>query len=1267
MRSSTKWLLVNILFTWFTWQQGNADKFTLGYITGSTRRQWDKEYSRPGLSISGAISLAIEDVTRHRILPGDHTLDMVVAETYGEEEESLLQTAKLWTLNVSAYIGPQESCVHEARMAAAFRLPMISYFCTHDETSNKELFPTFARTRPPDTQISKSVASVLKAFHWHKVAFFHKSTDDSEYAKIAQTIMTTLSAEKIEVKFRRSWKVYHHGWDDWVNPFEKMVNETYQDIRIYVVLGPYHEHIGLLTAMEDRHLFDRGEYFVLGVDLDRYDADNPSKYLRGSLKDDLDQKAIKAFENYVGVVGSPSGADFDNFTQMVNDYLERPPFNFFNPLTSYGVGKRIRSEAAYLYDAVLLYAHALREVLLVGGNPYDGLAIMERIRGRTYMSAMGYVVYMDSNGDTQGNYTLIGRQPYETTNHEDGLYPVGVFHIPRNHSTIPELHLVAEIMWRTGKIPIDEPPCGFRGELCISNTEEIASGIAGGVAVVFIIVGLIIYRNWRYEQELDSLLWKIDYKDIQIPDLPPLSSGQGKASRSLHPLLRTSQVSLSSNPETDFRYSAIYGTIGVYKGRIFAIKMVNKKSIDMTRSMKKELKWMRDLRHDNLSAFFGASVDPPNICIVTEYCTRGSLKDVLENDDVKLDNMFIASLVGDIVRGMIYLHDSPVKSHGNLKASNCLIDSRWVLKVADFGLHEFKSGAERISNNDDDDYCDDYMHGLLYRSPELLRLADPPLQGTQKGDIYSFGILLYAIHGRQGPFGFTPLSTNDILKKVTEHAPPLPPFRPQMEALENCLDCVCTVMVECWREQPEERPDFKTIRSKLRPMRKGLKPNIFDNMNYLLEKYTNNLEALVDERTEQLLEEKKKTEALLYEMLPRYVAEKLKCGHKVEAESFDSVTIYFSDIVGFTEMSAQSSPLQVVDFLNDLYTCFDSIIGNYDVYKVETIGDAYMVVSGLPIRNKDQHAGEIASMSLSLLRAVVKFKIRHRPHQTLMLRIGIHSGPVCAGVVGLKMPRYCLFGDTVNTSSRMESTGLPLKIHCSTACKQLLDRLGGYILEERGEIKIKGKGDMVTYWLVGEETGSQIRQRGRPNGPWPNRPKSSLRNHKLPRNRHNREDLASSLDSPKKLRFASDSPAAGPSTVDVEIMDETVPFVVTSKRNSCPNLKVNAQVGGFTLMQPSFSRSFERKLCYQPHRLSTTSLVEAITLSSSHNGSHRTPNGKSQLHFPLSSPNSSRIRGENPKIELSPPEESMNDCWPLLDPHYTGNEHGLRDDRETSV
>lgn len=114
---------------------------------------------------------------------------------------------------------------------------------------------------------------------------------------------------------------------------------------------------------------------------------------------------------------------------------------------------------------------------------------------------------------------------------------------------------------------------------------------------------------------------------------------------------------------------------------------------------------------------------------------------------------------------------------------------------------------------------------------------------------------------------------------------------------------------------------------------------------------------------------------------------------------------------------------QVVDLLNDLYTLFDSTIEYYDVYKVETIGDAYMVVSGLPKTNGIQHAGEIASLSLHLLDSIRKFTIRHRPNDTLKLRIGIHSGACVAGVVGLKMPRYCLFGDTVNTASRMESTG----------------------------------------------------------------------------------------------------------------------------------------------------------------------------------------------------------------------------------------------------
>ncbi|KAK2571568.1 Atrial natriuretic peptide receptor 2 [Acropora cervicornis] len=305
------------------------------------------------------------------------------------------------------------------------------------------------------------------------------------------------------------------------------------------------------------------------------------------------------------------------------------------------------------------------------------------------------------------------------------------------------------------------------------------------------------------------------------------------------------------------------------------------------------------------------------------------------------------------------------------------------------------------------------------------------------------------------------------------------------------------VMKICWKEASEDRPDFWEIKKLLKKLHGG-KNNIVDKIIYMLEEHSLNLEKLVDKRTEQWTEEKKRTDELLHSMMPKSVADQLKRGKPVEAESFDEVTLFFSDIVGFTSLSSESTPLQIVTLLNDLYSAFDEIIHAYDVYKVETIGDAYMVVSGLPIRNGHQHAVEIADMALHFLKSVQRFKIRHRPHKKLKLRIGIHSGPVCAGVVGMKMPRYCLFGDTVNTASRMESNGeglhdvkvypmlvgpssvacrpltiiklsnLSLKIHISKATKDNLDKIGGYLMQERGSIDIKGKGELTTYWLQGK-------------------------------------------------------------------------------------------------------------------------------------------------------------------------------------------------------
>ncbi|XP_033632525.1 receptor-type guanylate cyclase daf-11-like [Asterias rubens] len=221
-------------------------------------------------------------------------------------------------------------------------------------------------------------------------------------------------------------------------------------------------------------------------------------------------------------------------------------------------------------------------------------------------------------------------------------------------------------------------------------------------------------------------------------------------------------------------------------------------------------------------------------------------------------------------------------------------------------------------------------------------------------------------------------------------------------------------------------------------------------------------------KTKQLREQKKRADSLLYQMLPKTVAEQLKQTGNVPAETYDAVTVFFSDVVNFTVVSAISTPIQVIVMLNTLYQCLDGIIDRYDVYKVETIGDAYMVVSGVPQRNGNKHAPEMARLSLAICSGVSTVQIPHLLGSIFKLRIGIHTGPCAAGVVGSTRPRYCLFGDTINTASRMESTGEPGKIHISEAMRDALIRCGErFDIVLNGTLNIKGKGEMITYFLDG--------------------------------------------------------------------------------------------------------------------------------------------------------------------------------------------------------
>jgi class 3 adenylate cyclase len=212
----------------------------------------------------------------------------------------------------------------------------------------------------------------------------------------------------------------------------------------------------------------------------------------------------------------------------------------------------------------------------------------------------------------------------------------------------------------------------------------------------------------------------------------------------------------------------------------------------------------------------------------------------------------------------------------------------------------------------------------------------------------------------------------------------------------------------------------------------------------------------------ELDREREKSERLLLNVLPGSIAARLKQAEGVIADGFPDVTVLFADIVDFTSRSERIPPEQVVEVLNDLFSVFDQLALQRGLEKIKTIGDAYMVVGGLPDPRPD-HAEAVAEMALAMRKEVVG---RADPSgQPLAVRIGIDTGPVVAGVIGTSRFSYDLWGDTVNTASRMESHGVPGCIQVTARTwERLRDR---YRFERRGPIQVKGKGEIVTYFLEG--------------------------------------------------------------------------------------------------------------------------------------------------------------------------------------------------------
>ncbi|XP_051551317.1 retinal guanylyl cyclase 2-like [Myxocyprinus asiaticus] len=945
----------------------------------------------------------------------------------------------------SAFLGPANPsyCTSAALLAKNWNKGILSWACLKAEM-NEGMYPTFLHPLPLSSRV---LFSVLRFFRWAHVGIITAESDMWEAT--GHELASSLRALGLPVGTVATMEMDKDG------PWRALKAIREAD-RVRVVIMCMHsvliggeEQYNLLTTAMDMRMIDRG-YIFIPYDTLLYSL--PYKDVNHAILAN-DTKLRRAYD---GVLTITIDQGEQNFYEAFNKAQESYDIRSSTP------AEQVSPFFGTIYNMIYYTAMAAEQSRAASGGRWVSGEVLAQNEGGFEFNGFNQRISAGTDGEgMQARYVVL-----DTDGSGSILHCTHALEAPHTYGKYGGLKYLGKSIHFAGASPSSDSNCWF-------SPYVACSGGLNGVTLFFLFllfcvllcgagacflyirkhgqVGILGGGNaTKIVLTLDDLVFinttlsrrKLNEESMVKSQLDVKTPCHSVSGRSYIP----------STPETS--NVAVFEGDWVWLKKCSCAGSVSEIS-DSTQAIFIKL---RDMRHENLNLFLGLFMDSGIFGIVTEHCTRGSLEDLLSNEEMRLDWMFKSSLLLDLIRGMKYLHNRGI-IHGRLKSRNCVVDGRFVLKVTDYGFNEIIHSQNIIME-------DSKPEDQFWTAPEILR--DPRLQkkGTYTADVYSFSIIMQEVISRCAPFCMLDMPPQEIIDKV--RSPP-PLCRPNVSVDEAPLE-VIQIMKQAWSEEPDKRPTFEEIFRQFKNVNKGKKTNIIDSMLRMLEQYSSNLEDLIRERTEELEVERQKTDALLAQMLPKSVALALKTGKPVKPEHFSDVTLYFSDIVGFTTISALSEPIEVVDLLNDLYILFDGIIAIHDVYKVETIGDAYMVASGVPNRNGTRHAAEMANMSLDILHCIGTFQMRHMPDVKVKIRIGLHSGPVVAGVVGLKMPRYCLFGDTVNTASRMESTGLPYRIHVNQSTVDVLNSLKlGYKITTRGRTELKGKGVEETYWLVGRD------------------------------------------------------------------------------------------------------------------------------------------------------------------------------------------------------
>ncbi|EGT44749.1 hypothetical protein CAEBREN_05486 [Caenorhabditis brenneri] len=945
-------------------------------------------------------------------------------------------------------VGVEADCKQMSALAQAYDATSILVNC-FDQVGESQM-PSDTALEMSSTQGAKyrAFAQLAKTIGWTNLAVINCVDDGPSDFTYHDQLLEALSSQSISLDYVRKGGFPANENSAIYTGLETMINiilETYTKTRIYVLIfqNPPFGNV-FLTAMATMGLLESGQFFVvmmsqIDIDADYYFSFNVNRDFSDewmNFQKRVDNDAGKQFCPPICNTEEEGIANNDPWSDDAYWISEDPGI-----VNAYDAGKLL-SETVKVHGASILR------------NP---TSLVKTMSERGVTSLLGYVTKFDQNRVAQREYILWAPQQAASTG------PI----------SLPEWATMAARMLPDGKGNFVNRLFGkillnseYTTELCQNHGQLVDSTvnfvqlvsvkleiilIAVCVVAITLLVGVIAYivRWIAYERRLESSYFLVHRKNIQLIDMTKFGSSRGGSIMQSAISMRSQydDVGPTGNATMNFYTNGIRKAarrnqmqkndkgpsgsrdewleiidwhLAKYENTLVTVRKINKTQLKLTRDMKQEIDLLMNETHENLNRFFGLVNDSDLIFTIHHYGPRKSLMDLLRNEELRLDRMFKVSFIEDIIKGLQFLHEnSKIGYHGNMKSSNCIVDAYWRIKLSNYGMEQLRADEPEAKPDD-----------LLWFAPEIIRRYavkhDLSKIELAKADIYSFSIILYEIYGRQGPFGDDLLDSDEIVQQLK-----FPDggalTRPDIHLISKAPYPVASVVEKCWAEDPDERPSIKKVKELLKPLNKGLKGNIADNIMNLLDRYRNNLEDVIRERTEQLEDERKRNENLLLQLLPKSVANSLKNGQPVEAEFYDSVSIYFSDIVGFTSLSSKSTPLQIVNMLNNLYTNFDTIIDKFDCYKT--------------------------------------FTVAHVPDEKLRLRIGNHTGPVVTGVVGIRMPRYCLFGDTVIVANNMESSGEPMRIQISSDMYELILKCGGFVTEQREKIILKNKMEIMTYWM----------------------------------------------------------------------------------------------------------------------------------------------------------------------------------------------------------